>query len=40
LARWRGAAIELKCRRCKRTLLIPLDQIKGSAVRPRETEAP
>ncbi|MFZ5875569.1 MAG: hypothetical protein ACOYXU_04075 [Nitrospirota bacterium] len=40
LARWRGEAIELKCRRCKRTLLIPRDRIGGAAPNPRDKEAP
>jgi hypothetical protein len=40
LARWKGGALELKCRRCKRTLLIPQTQIAGLAPRPSDPEGP
>lgn len=40
LARWKGGALELKCRRCKRMLLIPQDQIAGFALRPCDEEEP
>ena len=33
LARWTAAGIEIKCRRCKRLVVLPLESIGGN--RPR-----
>ena len=40
LARVIPAGVELKCRRCKRTLLVPLSPAQGSGVGPARSVEP